>query len=398
MSEQHAINGGLPRLTLRTPRRAVTAMFLLNGALFGIWASRVPAISQSLGLSESLLGILLLSMCAGAVSSFPVAGRVCDRYGSAQVTKSIAFTYGLTLVMLALAPNAILLALALYLFGAAHGAMDVSMNAWAAEVQKKKGKPIMSSFHAMWSLGSGLGAASGFLAIKLQATPTVHFLVAGALILALTLPFAFIPWESPRHKKKEGEKSHIFILPKGVMILVGLLGLCAGIGEGAMGDWSAIFLVQVALVDESHAALGFACFSVTMVAARLAGDMIIAKLGAVKTAKLSGLVVTMGSLLAITAATFPAILIGFAMMGLGYASLVPLIFSRAAMDDQMSPGTAIASVATFGYGGGLIGPVVIGFLADLFSIRWAFVLLSCLAVMIVILAPNLAPPRKASAD
>ena len=388
---------------LRTPRRAVIAMFFLNGSLYGIWASRVPAIAEMHKLSESLLGILLLSMAAGAIISFPLAGKMVDRYGSADVTKKIAFLYGATLVALAIAPNVWLLGLSLFLFGAAHGSMDVSMNAWAGEVEKHLGKPIMSSFHAMWSLGTGAGAASGFFAVRLSAEPMSHFLVAASLCLTLSLYFGLIDWQSPAASQKEqpaenDAKRKPFPLPQGALALAGIMGFCSALGEGAMADWSAIFLVQVTLVDEGIAALGFATFSVVMVIMRLLGDKIIAHLGAVRSAQMSSLAAICGTLLAILVGTLPAALVGFALMGVGYALIFPLIFSRAANDDTLSPGAAIASVATFGYGGGLLGPVLIGFLADIFFIRWAFLLLSALAIVIAILAPVLASPAKRADD
>ena len=393
-NQQVFANPQLPWKGLRTPRQAVSAMFMLNGVFFGMWASRVPAIAQIHQLSETLLGFLLLSMCAGAIVAFPTTGSLVERYGSAAVTKAIVVLFSITLVGLAFAPNVWLLAVALFAFGAAHGAMDVSMNAWAGEVEKARGKPIMSSFHAMWSLGSGLGAATGFLAVHLALSPTLHFLIGGAIALILALPFGYIAWDSPKRAKIVGEKRPLFVIPKGTLALVGLMGLCAGLGEGGMGDWGAIFLVQVADVNQGTAALGYTCFSVAMVTMRLAGDVVIARLGAVRAARLSGLLAAAGSLLAVSVATAPAIFIGFAMMGLGYAFVVPLAFSRASNDDTMSPGPAIAAVATFGYGGGLIGPVVIGLLADAISIRWAFLLLSSLAILIVVLAPNMAPQKR----
>ena len=384
----------LPWRGIRTPRRAVSAMFILNGVFFGMWASRVPAIAQIHQLSESMLGLLLLCMCAGAITAFPTTGRLIERHGSAEVTKVVALLYSVALAGLAFAPNVWLLGIALFLFGATHGAMDVAMNAWAGEVEKAKGKPIMSSFHAMWSFGSGFGAATGYLAVHLSLSPTLHFLIGDAIVLLLALPFGFIAWSSPKMERKPGTKQPLFVLPKGALAFVGLMGLCAGLGEGAMGDWGAIFLVQVAQTNEGTAALGYTCFSVAMVVMRLSGDFVIARLGAVKAARLSGLLATSGSLLAISVANPPAIFIGFAMMGLGYAFVVPLAFSRASNDDTMSPGPAIAAVATFGYGGGLVGPVAIGFLADTLSIRWAFLLLSGLAMLIIVLAPNLAPPAR----
>ena len=167
------------------------------GPFIGIWASRVPAIAEMHQLGESLLGFLLLSMALGAILSFPLAGKLVDHYGSAMVTKFVAFAYGASLVALAMSPNVWLLGLALFVFGATHGSMDVSMNAWAGEVERSLDKPIMSSFHAMWSLGTGTGAASGFFAVRLGAAPMEHFLVAASVILVIALFFGLIDWEAP---------------------------------------------------------------------------------------------------------------------------------------------------------------------------------------------------------
>ena len=397
MSDQQILKQPTGLSGLRTPRRAVAAMFMLNGGLYGIWASRVPAIAEIHSLSEGILGLLLLSMAAGAIVSFPLAGRLSDLFGSAWFTKRVAFVYGATLVALALAPNTWTLAVALFLFGAAHGSMDVSMNAWAGEVERMLGRPVMSSFHAMWSLGTGLGAASGYWAVRLGAEPTSHFLIGAALGLALTLPLGLIPWQTvpPAPKAAQGateKRASFLVIPTGALALAGIMGFCSALGEGGMADWSAIFLVQVAGTNQAVAALGFATFSVIMVTMRLLGDQVITRLGAVRAARVSGMAAALGVLLAVGFANLPAALLGFALMGFGYALIFPLIFSRAANDDHLTPGAAIAAVATFGYGGGLIGPVLIGFLAELFSLRWAFAVLAGLAFVIVLLAGSLAPP------
>ena len=393
-NEQLAKKAASSRLTIRTPYRAVVSMFLLNGALLGVWGSRIPAIVDKHQLSESLLGILLFGMSAGAILSFPLAGYFVDKYGSAPVTKRIAILFGLSLPTLALAPNIATLAIGLIIFGAAIGSMDVAMNAWAAEVEKSIGRSVMSSFHAMWSLGVGLGAGTGYLAVNLSAGPINHFLVAATLFLLIALIFGFIDWASPRKKQAAGTgKAPLFPIPKGVFALLGILGLCSALGEGAIIEWSAIFLQQVAGVDQADAALGLATFSVAMVIMRLVGDRIITKLGPVNTARASGVFIFFGAALAISMGTLSSILIGFCLMAVGYATIFPMIFTRAANDDQMSPGAAIAAVATFGYGGGLLGPVLIGFLADFFSIRWAFLTLPALAVVIVFLAQNLQPAQ-----
>ncbi|MES0861813.1 MFS transporter [Ruegeria sp. SCPT10] len=248
--------------------RAVTAMFILNGALFGIWASRIPAVRDHLQLSHEALGYGLLFMAAGAVCSFPITGRLTDRFGAVAITRVIAVLYTGSLVLLGLADSFTLLAVFLFVFGAFHGSMDVAMNAWAAEVESAYEKPLMSSFHAMWSLGAGLGAISGYAAVQMQMSVLQHFLAAGGLVVALALALSWVQWTSRRSVQSQGS---VFAFPSGALILVGFTALCGALGEGAVADWSAIFLRDVTGAAESVATLGYAVFSVAMVVCRLAG-------------------------------------------------------------------------------------------------------------------------------
>ncbi len=368
--------------------RAVSAMFILNGALFGIWASRIPAVRDGLELSHEALGYGLLFMAAGAVCSFPVTGRLTDRFGAVTITRAIAVLYTLSLILLAMADGFWALAAFLFVFGAFHGSMDVAMNAWAAEVEQAYGKPVMSSFHAMWSLGAGLGALSGYGAVQMGLTVMQHFLLAGGVVVALALALSWVRWTSRRAASKGGA---VFALPSGALILVGFTALCGALGEGAVADWSAIFLRDVTEAAESVAALGYAVFSVTMVAFRLAGGFVIARFGAVSTARFGGICAVLGVFTVVSAAEAGLALAGFALMGVGYAVIMPLAFSRAASDPHVPPGQAIASVATLGYGGLLIGPPLIGFLAEMLTLRLAFAALLPLAVLIVLLSGALRP-------
>lgn len=363
--------------------RAVAAMFILNGALFGIWASRIPAIRDRLDLTHEALGYGLLFMAAGAVCSFPVTGRLTDRFGAVAITRIIAVLYTLSLILLAMAGGFWALAVFLFIFGAFHGSMDVAMNAWAAEVERTYDKPVMSSFHAMWSLGAGLGALSGYGAVQAGLSVLAHFLLAGGVVVALALGLSWVRWTSRRSDLAKGS---VFALPSGALVLVGLTALCGALGEGAVADWSAIFLRDVTDATESVAALGYAVFSVTMVAFRLAGGFVITRVGPVATARFGGICAALGVFCVVSSATPVLALAGFAAMGVGYAVIMPLAFSRAASDPDVPPGQAIASVATLGYGGLLIGPPLIGFLADLLTLRLAFAVLLPLAVLIVLLA------------
>ena len=301
-----------------TPWRAVSAMFVLNGALLGIWASRIPTIREAQGLDKGQFGILLLVMALGALLSFPVAGRLADRFGAAQLTRLLAVFYAVALVGIAMVPVSVLaLAAAMFFFGATHGAMDVTMNSWATEVEKSAGRPIMSSFHATWSMGTGLGALSGFFAGQIGLGSTVHFLLAAGIFAALCLPFSAISWKSETMSAQDSGNAPLFSLPKGILILVGLVAFCTTVGEGGMVDWSATFLIEVANVNEARAALGFTAYSVLMVIMRLLGDRCIQAIGPVNMTRLSGVIAASGALLAVLGGSFWLGLLWLRLLGGG---------------------------------------------------------------------------------
>lgn len=378
--------------TNRTAWLAVTAMFVLNGALYGIWAARIPAMAERHGLDKGDLGWLLLLLAAGAITAFPLAGRFADRYGAAPVTLRIAVAYTGALCLIALVPGTATLALALFIFGATHGAMDVAMNTWAGEAERYIGRPVMSSFHAMFSLGAGLGAASGFVAEQNGIGIPLHFILVGVLVMAISMPIANIGWTSV--KQANVSNTPMFPLPKGPLVAVGLIAFCSAMGEGAMVDWSALMLIETAAVTPAKAALGYSVFSVTMVIVRLMGDQATRAFGPTPTARLAGAIATIGTVCAVFSSSYALTLTGFALMGVGYAVIMPLAFSRAAADPFLPPGTAIASVSTLGYGGLLLGPPLIGFVADATSLRMGFGILAVLAALIVVLAYAVKPPTK----
>ncbi len=378
--------------TNRAAWLAVTAMFALNGALYGIWASRIPAMAERHGLDKGDLGWLLLLLAAGAITAFPLAGRFADRFGAAPVTLRIAIAYTGALCLTALAPGTATLALALFIFGATHGAMDVAMNTWAGEAERYIGRPVMSSFHAMFSLGAGLGAASGFVAEQNGIGIPLHFIAVGLLVMAVCMPVATIGWASVRQTSVG--TTPLFPLPKGPLVAVGLIAFCSSMGEGAMVDWSALLLIETATVTPAKAALGYTVFSVTMVVVRLMGDQATRAFGPTPTARLAGIIATAGTVCAVFSGSYALTLTGYALMGVGYAVIMPLAFSRAAADPFLPPGTAIASVSTLGYGGLLLGPPLIGFVADATSLRMGFGILAILAALIVVLAYAVKPPLK----
>lgn len=368
----------------KSPYVAVAAMFFLNGGLFGAWASRVPTIKSTFELSPDQLGLLLLFLAAGAIISFPLAGEATNRIGACSTTRVLAIAHGVGLVAIGLSPNPIVLAVALFLFGMAHGAMDVTMNAWGAEVEQAGSDTILPSLHAMWSFGAAFGAVAGSLALWVDLSLLFHFFVFALLITASCWLVANIEWQSIIVGKSD--RNLPFVFPRGVLVFVGLVAFSAAVSEGAMADWSAVFLVETVDASEEFAALGYAVFSFFMVITRLLGGRIIGKFGVVTAARLSGAIAFVGIALAMTGYDRFVVVCGFACMGVGLALLMPMAFSRAASQSDQPSGTAIASVATLGYGGMLLGPPILGFLADRLSFQLSFGFLAMLALVIIVLS------------
>ena len=373
---------------IKNARFAVIVIFAVNGVLFGSWASRIPAISNFHNLSPASLGLLIFLLGLSAVVAFSAFGRAADKFGASFVTKLASCTLlPLTLIFIAYANSIWTLVAAIIFFGAIHGGIDVAMNAWAAEVERKSKRPLMSSFHAMWSLGSGIGAGFGVLLTTHKFGVEAHFTIISVVVFLITLSILAIPFQS--ETKQKNKDAPFISIPKGPLLAVAFITFFASLGEGAVADWSAIFLIDVASVEEGTAALGFAAFSICMFSMRLMGDKIISIIGPSKTARYSGLVALIGATILVTFESFIPLVIAFSLIGLGIAIIIPLAFSRAANDKNISQGTAIASIATLGYGGMLIGPLFVGFIADATSIKTSFLIFPILAFLVFALSKHL---------
>ena len=372
----------------KNSRFAVSLIFAINGMVFGTWASRIPAIVDFHDLSPGSLGLLIFIAGLSAVIAFSIFGRAADRYGAAFITKrATILLIPLTLIFIGFANSIEMLIFAVIFFGAIHGGDDVAMNAWAAEVEREYTRPVMSSFHAMWSLGAGIGAGLGSLLAYYEVAYKNHFSLTSIIIFFVALSVAFVPFKSQKNKKVT--KSPFISIPKGSLLPVAIITFFASLSEGAVADWSAIFLKSVASLNDGSAALGFTVFSVCMFSMRLMGDRISFKLGPSNAARYSGLVALTGSIILLISNSFLLLLLGFGFIGLGIAVIIPLAFSRAGNDKNISQGTAIASIATLGYGGMLLGPLFLGLLAEITSIKTSFIILSVMAFFIFSLSKHL---------
>ncbi len=362
---------------LLVARWAVLAVFFLNGTIFANWVARIPQVRTALGFSEGVLGTVLLFLSVGVIIGLTLASGLIARYGSRRVTAVAAVVFSLSLTPLGLAFNFITLGAALLLFGITTSIMDVAMNAQAIEIERRYQKPIMGSFHAGFSIGGFAGAlmGAGFVAAGFDVLP--HFAIVS---ISFALLLAFISrYLVTIEQEVSDESAGVIQLPPRALWALGFVAFSAALGEGAMADWSAIYLQDIVGTTEANAAFGFAAFSLLMTAGRLAGDTLVARTSRATIVRGGGALAGVGMLLALLVPQFIPTLIGFALVGAGLATIIPLAFSAAGNRADVAPGAGIAGVATIGYAGFLAGPPLIGLLAEVTSLRLALLVVALLA-------------------
>jgi MFS family permease len=371
-------------------RAAVTSLFLAHGFLFGTWVARIPAVQEELELGEGELGVALLFVTLGAVLAMPVAGWIVARRGSRATARQTVVAYAALLPALALAPSLVLLALALLLFGAAAGALDIAMNAHGVEVERRYERPILSSFHAGWSFGGLVGAGVGALAAWAGVGLLAHFaavaVVVGAsgfLVSAALLPAGADRPESPPR----------LVRPPRKLVALALLAFCGLFAEGVAADWSAVYLAGPLDAGAGLAALGFAAFSVAMAGFRLLGDTLTTRWGPVALMRRGALLAGGGLAAALLIGDPAAALAGFACMGAGLAAVVPVAFRAAGSLPGVPAGAGIAALTTVGYTAFLVGPPVIGFAAEVVGLPLALGIVVVLLGALAALAAEAQPAR-----
>jgi MFS family permease len=360
-------------------RLRVSLVFLVHGLVVSTWVSRIAEIQKTLGLSPGTLGTILLAAAVGSLVSMPVTGWLIDKEGSGRTTLYASLAFCLSLPLLSLASSAVWLSAALFVSGAAAAAMDISMNAQAVAVEERHGRSIMSSFHALFSAGGMAGAmAGGFLASR-GVSPPAHFLGAAAL-------FSIVAIFSARnliadHAHPSAPSFSLARIPRQALSLAAIAFIFFMI-EGAMGDWDAIYLREFLSAGVGTAALGYAAFSLLMLAGRMVGDVAIGRMGRTRTVRSFSLVAAAGLALATAARSIPLALAGFGLVGAGCSVIVPVAFAGAGRIEGISKGAGMAAVSGAGYAGLLLGPPLIGFTAQGFGLRVALALLVLLAAMV----------------
>jgi MFS family permease len=372
----------LDRRSIDAARWAISTVFLLNGAGIGLWAAHVPTVQARMGIDTGMLSMVLLTVAAGALLAMPLMGGLTGRWGTRRMVLLSGFAFAAMTPLIMGAPSLPLLFIAAFLFGVSNGALDVAMNANASEVETARGLPTMSSFHGFFSLGGLFGAGIGGLLVGQGLGHGQGALMVGvvtAVVLALSAPRVM------GFAATHGAGSH-FSLPRGAALSLGLLALLCFAVEGALVDWSALLMEERTGATPASAALGFSAFSIAMAACRFAGDRLIVRFGALRIMVVGGLAMFAGLALAVASTHFVLSAVGFALVGLGAANVVPLLFGAAARIPGMSAGNGVAAVATLGYGGLLLAPPVLGWVAMHSSIMVALGGLSLSGLVIALSA------------
>ena len=384
-------------------RAAVTAVFFLNGFVLSSWVTRIPATQERLGLSDGQLGLALLGPPLGAIVSMVAAGRLINRFGSRPVVTGAFSVFALALIPPALSVNLATLFLALLALGITNGMLDVSMNAQGVAVERRARRPILSSFHAAFSFGGLTGAAFGGIVTRGQINPLPHFvlvvlvvLVAGLLACRRLLPAVAdrVGRAAPVEAGNRGSRwRHLPVR----LLLIGVVGFCCLVGEGAMGNWTAVYLHTSLATSQSFATVGYIAFSLTMAIGRLGGDWLALHLGPVRLVRSGGVLVVVALGVALPLGHPIVAIMGFAVVGIALSGIIPVVFSAAGQSATMAPGPAIATVSTLAYTGLLAGPPIIGGIAEATSLPVALGFVVAMGVTMAALSGSLRPPEPAVA-
>ena len=367
----------------RVARWSVSSVFFLTGLGTANWAVRIPAVQGALGLSEGRLGIALLGVSAGALVAMPVAGRLVARHGSRPITWGAAMLFALALMLPPTAPTFATLVVALVALGLANGLLDVAMNAQAAAVQQRYAPPIMGGIHAFYSLGGLAGAVIGgrIASAGIGAAPHLAGVGLAVAIAACAATIGMLPAHTDAAPNRVRG-----IIRLRVLLPLGVLAFFVLFGEGAMMNWSAVYLRNVSRTGPGLAAAGFASFSLMMTAGRAIGDRLTSRLGASRLTRIGGAVAAAGITVALVTPQPLLVVLGFGAVGAGLSIIFPLVLAAAARTPGIVPGAAIAAVSMCGYSGLLAGPPLIGALSNAITLRGGLALVAATSVGVVLLA------------
>ncbi|MBJ2243052.1 MULTISPECIES: MFS transporter [unclassified Pseudomonas] len=374
-----AITPQAPVVPGRLEQMSTRIAFFIAGFGIAAWAPLVPYAKARAQLNEGTLGLLLLCLGVGSIIAMPMAGALASRFGCRRVLSAGTLLLCVALPMLATVSSIPLLMAGLFLFGAGLGTVDSTVNLQAVIVERASGKTMMSGFHGLFSLGGIVGAAGVSALLGLGLSPLSATLVVIVITLGALLKAA--PHLLPYGSESSGPP---FAIPHGVVLFIGCLCFIVFLAEGAVLDWSAVFLSDERGLDEAYAGLGYAAFALTMTLGRLTGDAIVRRLGAKRVIVIGGLLATAGMLLATLLPAWETALLGYALVGAGCSNIVPVLYTAVGKQTVMPEHIAVPAITTLGYAGILAGPALIGFIAHGSSLSVAFVLIAVLLLAVAI--------------
>lgn len=369
-------------------RISVGTFFFMQGLVFSSWASRIPDIKNALSINDAALGTLLLSIPIGQLSTMALSGYLVNRFGSHKVLLRVVLLYPLMLILAGAADSFWTLWGALFLFGAAANMTNISLNTQGVGVEKLYGRSIMATFHGLWSIAGFIGGMIGTLMVSADVMPLPHFCVVFVLcaINMALMGRSILPRDVTPSKKDmptQGGKVDKYIVLLGVIVFGNMA--C----EGTMFDWSGVYFDTVVKAPKELVRLGYIACMCTMATGRFVADKLVTRFGAANVIRVSGIIIATGLFMSVLFPTLTMGTIGFMLVGFGISSVVPVCYSLAGRSTTMRPGAALATVSTIGFFGFLIGPPLIGFIAQALNLRWAFAIIACIGIMNTIISPLL---------
>ncbi|WP_348799214.1 MFS transporter [Flavobacterium adhaerens] len=368
-------------------RFAVSMFYFSMGLCFATWASRIPTIKSALNLSDGQLGTILFALPVGQLTMMYFSGKLITRFGSHRILPFAISMYAISLTNLGLAQNAWQLALGLYVFGLTGNLTNISVNTQGVYTEGLFKRTIMSSFHGMWSLAGFTGALIGLGLLALKLTTYTHFIIIACvsfILIALNFKFLIKAKETVKPQKKK-----TFTKPDTTLVLLGVIGFCSMASEGIMFDWSGVFFKDIVKAPDNLVILGYTSFMIMMASGRFFGDKLINKYGRKKVMKISGIMISSGFF---TAVFFPYIIpsmLAFMVIGLGVSTIVPTLYSIAGKHPTIPTGEALTTVSSVSFLGFLMGPPVIGHIAELSSLRFSFAFIGIFGIFIAFLVSRI---------
>lgn len=373
-------------------RIAVGSFFFIQGLVFASWASRIPDIKNTLHMNDAALGGVLLAIPMGQLSAMALSAFLVSKLGSKRMLISAALFYPLALVCLGLANSPWHLSMGLFLFGMAANMTNIAVNTQGVGVEKLYGRSIMATFHGLWSMAGFFGGVISTIMVRGSIAPFTHFcIIFGVALLNLIVMSRFLlPRDMSRQERTMRKETKTkFVMPDRLIILLGIVVFGNLACEGTMFDWSGVYFETVIKPPHDLVRLGYIACMCSMTCGRFVADWLVTKFGMVTILRFSGMITFGGLMLAVALPNLVSATIGFMLVGFGVSSVVPLCYSMAGRSSTLSPGVALTTVSTIGFFGFLMGPPLIGFVAQALNLRWSFAIIACIGLATSIIAPML---------